>query len=601
MKTRNIAITISCVIVCCIALLLIFRGYYITSSNTLNQLLYENQKINIQIQQGEIISKVEDVRTTLKTMAAVLEQCESEKGMHKFDSVMEDMSEADDIQAQGVQYFSFSGFHMEEMSQEDQKIIEELKAGESIVSQIHKSSIDQKTYYGIAEPVSLKGEYVGFVRGLIDSDTLLQFGKSGVFGDDTETYLIHRDGDNALMDYLGEDKADNLFEDIKAICDEPEKLDKLKEEMNGRSEKAVIQTTAQENTLIISCASLPYNDWLVFNVVHSDKADDYVQRMADEGINGALIIVGMTAIVLALFFVIHYFTGKNQRYEKEKTALLANFSDTILCEYEMKRDCISCTSNIMKMLPVENTRVNQFRSYAKEQGLIFPEDVKIVKGIFTTMPKEGEILDYEIRLKNIDGEYNWYRIDVMALYIKGKLQDRLILKISDIAERKEKEMELVEKAQFDALTGLMNRDSFENKVKAKLEEGGEGYMFLLDIDDFKHINDTYGHQSGDEILKKAGKCIKNSFRSKDYAARYGGDEFFMFVLSPMSDEAVQRRASVLVKEISSITMEGHPDFKVTCSVGVVKSQSEGYEELLEKADKAMYKAKEDGKNSWIML
>lgn len=598
MKKRSTLVVISCIAVYFIAILFIFRGYHHTSSSALNQLLYENQKINIQVQQREVISKVEDVHTTLKTMAEVLEECESEEEMRKFDDVMDKMGRAESLSAQGVQYYSFAALNLEKMSEEDRQTIETLRKGEPVMSTIHRSLVDGESYYGIAEPVSLDGEYVGFVRGLIVADTLLRPSESGVFGDDTETYLIHKNGDNALMQYQEDEEAVNLFEIAKSICDEPEKVEELKAEMDQGSESAVIQTTAQGGSLILSCVSLPYNDWMIFNVVHSDTVASYVQRLADGGRDTVLVVGGMAAIVIVFVLVIYYYIGKEQRYEKERASLLANFSDTVLCDYDIKKDSISCTANIKRMFPLKETTVSQFSVYAKHLELVYPEDSKVVKEIITTMPKEGEILDYEIRLKNMAGEYSWYRIDAAALYIKGKTQHQLILKITDIAERKEREQGLMEKAQSDALTGLFNRDFFEEKVREKLEKGADGYLFLLDLDDFKYINDTYGHQIGDETLVKVGQCIRDSFRKEDYVGRYGGDEFLMFMSAPVSELVAQGRAEALIREVSSITLEEYPDFKLTCSVGLVKAEGEGYEQLLKKADRAMYNVKQKGRNSW---
>lgn len=600
MKKRNIAMGISCVIVYCIALLFIFRGYHQTSSDVLHQLLYENQKIHIQSQQSEIISKVESVRTSLKTMTAVLEECKSEEEMHKFDAVMEQMSYADDIQAQSVQYFSFSGLNTEKMSQDDQQIIEALKKGQSVVSRIHQSSVDYRIYYGIAEPVNINGQYVGFIRGLIVSDTLLGSADAGVFGGDMETFLIHENGDNAMLDYIERDESTNLYELLKTICDKPEDVDEIKEEISQGKSAVVIQTTVKGDNVIISCGSLPYNDWWILNVVYSDKVGSYVQMMTEEGRNTVLTVTGMAAFIMVLFLIAYYYIGKEQRYEKKKTALMANFSDTVLCEYDIKRDHVSCTSNIVEMLPIGKTSVSHFSEYVKGQGLIFPEDREIVRQIITTMPKEGEILNYEVRLKNSTGGYSWYRVDVIALYIKGKKQDKLILKINDITTRKENELGLLEKVQSDALTGLLNRDTFEKMVRTALKEGG-GYLYLLDLDNFKQVNDTYGHQMGDDILRKVGECIRHSFRSRDYVARYGGDEFLMFILSPVSEEVAKDRADTLVKDISKLTLENYPEFKMTCSIGMAKSQGEAYEQLLEKTDRAMYEAKRVSKNAWIML
>lgn len=600
MKKRNIAMGIGCAIVYCAALLLIFRGYYKASSNTLSQLLYENQKMNIQAQQRDIISKVDNVHTTLKTIVTALETCDTEAEMQRYKPAMEQLSAASDIQALGVEYYSFSTMKAEDIAECGQQTIEQLKEGESVISKVYEYPSSQKTYYTISEPVSLNNQYVGFVRGMIVSDILLSPPRTGVFEGDTETYLIYGNGEDALANNQYGQEINNLFKNTQEICDEPEKLYELKKMIDEGNETATIQTTSQGKTLILSCARLPYNDWRVFNIIRSDSIDSYAQKMTVEGRKIVLLVMGMASLIILIFLVVYGIIGKKQHYEKERAALLENFSDTVLCEYDIKKDCISCTSNIVKMLPIQETRLSHFRTYVAEKGLIHSDDQETVKQILATMPKEGEILDYNVRLKNTEGGYNWYRLDVIAIYIKGKLQDQLIIKINDITEQKEHELGLLKKAESDVLTGLLNRDTFEKRVKRKMQDTG-GYMFLLDLDNFKMINDKYGHQVGDELLKKTAQCICHNFRYKDDVARYGGDEFLMFMESPVSESVVKNRLTVLVDEISKLTLENYPDLRMTCSVGAAKSTGEEYEVLLKKADKAMYQAKETKKNCWIML
>lgn len=600
MKKRNIGLTICCIVVCCIALLAIFRGYYVWAEDILDQLMYDNQKAYAQSQRNEVIAKVGDVSSTLKTMAAVLEECASEEEMSKFDSVMETMGESEDIQAEGVRYFSFRDLNIDVMSDGDKAVLRRLQSGESVISDIYTSSADRKTYYGIAEPVYLNGECIGFVRGLIDSTTLLYSSQVGLFREEAESYLMHVNGDNAFQDNSDEGEVINMYDSLKKICDEPEVIDELAQKMKDGNEIEVVQTTFQGTTVLISCISLPYNDWIILNSVCSEKLNQYIADMAIRGRNTILFIICSASFVIILLVVVYYFNNREHRFEQKRAMLLANFSDTVLCEYDIKKDRMSCSSNITKMLSVTDTLVENFSSFIVKAESVHPDDMEVLKEMLSVIPEEGEVLEYELRLKNCKEEFNWYDIHVTALSVKGKQQERLILKINDITDSKKKELGLVQRAESDGLTGLLNRETFKDKVEQRLTVDKGGYLFLLDLDDFKEINDTYGHQCGDEILRMTAKCLRKSFRGEDYTGRYGGDEFLVFMPAPASIEAVRERAMILTGAVSSLQLENNGNIKLTCSVGVAKYEGGTYADLLKKADEAMYKAKEAGKNSWVL-
>lgn len=584
----------------CVLLLAIFRGYYTWTEETFNRLMYENQGAYTQSQREEVVARVEDVRTSLKTITAILEQCGSEEEMSQFDVVMKAMGERSDIQPEGVQYFSFKAINTDIMRKADQQVIAQLKAGEPVVSNVYQSKTDEKAYYGIAEPVFLGGEYVGFVRGIIKPDTLLYSNQSGFLRDETESYVIHANGNNVLMDYMEADDIVNLYESMKESCDEPEKIDALKEAMMSGKKLDVVQTTSKGETWFISCAALPYNDWLIFNTTYSDDVNSYIDSMAAEGRRMVVIVIIMTAVVIGLLLLLYYQNNKEQRYEQKRAVQIANFSDTVLCEYDLKKDKISCTSNITKMLAVEDVMLEDFHKYIKERELVYPEDKELLYTALSDIPADTETKEYEIRLKSSEQEYRWYAVHVIALYMKKRIPGQLILKVTDITESKKEVLGLLKKNEQDVLTGLLNREAFCKKVQKCLEEEKRGYLLVVDLDHFKQVNDRYGHQTGDELLKMTAECMRRCFRSEDYLGRFGGDEFLAFMAGAAAKEAAAGRAELLVKLISEIRIEQQPDLKISCSIGVAQYTGGSYKAFMEKADKAMYTAKENGRNSWIL-
>ncbi len=162
-------------------------------------------------------------------------------------------------------------------------------------------------------------------------------------------------------------------------------------------------------------------------------------------------------------------------------------------------------------------------------------------------------------------------------------------------------MELQNKAETDLLTELLNKISTENKIKEYLESEGHDktcMMCVLDIDNFKKINDTMGHAFGDEVLSTLGKKIKTEFRVTDIIGRTGGDEFIIF-LKDLKDEAViEREAGRVAGFFKDFTVGTYTKYSPTASIGAAIYPRDGadYEGLYKAADTALYKAKKRGKN-----
>lgn len=157
-------------------------------------------------------------------------------------------------------------------------------------------------------------------------------------------------------------------------------------------------------------------------------------------------------------------------------------------------------------------------------------------------------------------------------------------------------------SQRDGLTGLFRRGVFIEKineeiVKARNFKHTVGLM-MIDIDHFKHINDTYGHQVGDEVLKEVARIIKESVYETDFVSRYGGEEFA--IIMPRAEiEGSTRKANYIREIVSSHRIKaGFVDIKVTISGGIAyyPYDASTAEDLIEKADKALYFSKKTGRN-----
>lgn len=166
----------------------------------------------------------------------------------------------------------------------------------------------------------------------------------------------------------------------------------------------------------------------------------------------------------------------------------------------------------------------------------------------------------------------------------------------------EKSAFVAQSSTIDELTQLHTRDVFDVTLKKHTDEAIRTNTFLcllmIDLDDFKQVNDQYGHQVGDDVLKSVGHCINEIVREMDLAARYGGEELAI-ILPNSSIEDAYKTAERVRMSINQLIFDG---FSVTVSIGVSSTDSKTKntpEILIKKADEALYKAKKMGKNRTI--
>ncbi|AFB25952.1 MULTISPECIES: PleD family two-component system response regulator [spotted fever group] len=160
----------------------------------------------------------------------------------------------------------------------------------------------------------------------------------------------------------------------------------------------------------------------------------------------------------------------------------------------------------------------------------------------------------------------------------------------------------------DGLTGLFNRRYFDIHLKQIIEKTNKESiklcLLMCDIDNFKHVNDTYGHQAGDKVLTIVSRILKNTLRVTDLIARFGGEEFTILLTDIDISKAIETAERVRVKiEYMNFHIEDQIEpLKTTISIGVTKyKKEESIESFIERADKAMYEAKTTGKNKVVKL
>jgi len=172
---------------------------------------------------------------------------------------------------------------------------------------------------------------------------------------------------------------------------------------------------------------------------------------------------------------------------------------------------------------------------------------------------------------------------------------KLAMAYNEIYDMKAKtERHLLIKAEYDALTGILNRRAFDQICQTSAEKKQKIALLLVDLDNFKAINDTYGHSGGDTVLKELARILVATFRKDDYVSRIGGDEFAVVLPDFKMDSTTRivEKIKIVNEELSHMKDDIHP---VSISVGVALSDDGYSQELFDKADKALYAVKSNGR------
>ena len=281
--------------------------------------------------------------------------------------------------------------------------------------------------------------------------------------------------------------------------------------------------------------------------------------------------------------------------------LLSHFANTYLFEYRFRSRILTFSDNLPVELALE-FQLEGAQCSARLRELIHPEDFSKLHDLITVPPTPRQEINCELRLRHSSGAYAWYECRTVATYDKAGRPVTLLGRFENIDARKYREANLMARSTRDDLTGLLNRSAVTLRVEEWIQspqakEGGA--LFMLDLDNFKTINDTQGHATGDRALLQTARVLRETFRGTDILGRAGGDEFLVFMTGVNSPAVAADRAERLCRAFSE-RAESSSGALFTCSVGVSLFPADGsrYADLFEAADAAMYQAKREGKNSY---
>ena len=305
--------------------------------------------------------------------------------------------------------------------------------------------------------------------------------------------------------------------------------------------------------------------------------------------------------------------------------VVVNFSDITLQKDQIPfRDIVEEASDVVIVTKADkivddgpqivyvNKAFSQLTEYSKEE--VLGKTPRILQKERTSSQTRDEIrqalsenraISREILNYSKSGRPYWLELNIVPL--KNSFGDVTYFAAieRDISSQVQKQKELTDLAEKDPLTGLLNRRGFTEKASALLQSLGEQrpyYIALMDMDYFKRINDNYGHDVGDAVLRQFARAMQAEFRGQDVAARFGGEEFVVLLNCSSAEVAVKVLERFRQKtESSSVAINDNLQINATVSIGCasVAPGAMSLDDALKQADKALYEAKAQGRNRVI--
>lgn len=280
-------------------------------------------------------------------------------------------------------------------------------------------------------------------------------------------------------------------------------------------------------------------------------------------------------------------------------------SQEVLSQVLNNLGCALIIINTDKTILYVNKKAKDLTGYCEEE-LLGKRPQELLFALFTSEKCSFEKLlsggtcEFDCLLKRKDGKEFFAHLNATLVRVNEE-KDFVVITFIDITERKELEKRLFEASITDPLTGLYNRRFMDEALKMeKTMADRYGIVFsliLIDLDNFKIINDVYGHGVGDRVLSLLSQLLKENLRKADIPARWGGEEFLILLRNVNLSQALQvaEKLRHLICGLKVPPAEG-----ISASFGVAEyHQGESIDETIKRADLALYKAKAEGKNCVI--
>ncbi len=479
-----------------------------------------------------------------------------------------------------------------------------------VVTEIEKSRVTGKRVFMVSGPIfNPDKDVVGVLHGAIRLEDFHPYGDNDIHYqnlyiqviDKNGNYIVsnqdkHLPGDNSSFDGLRISKGDVPANEII--------------EMIRQGKSIVTKRNYGDVDYTVYFEPLKLNSWYMVVAVNdtyiAERVDSFMKTMVYPLIIKILCIL-ILLYVLVLFYIRRSERQKLRKEEKLRKQLLAGVEGFMVIDLQADK-ILRCSEALIAPYSKKISYSNLLEFW--KDSLIAPEyaqktaDKMSISSIVERFKAGVDTETIEYPIQNADGAMIWRECVIMV-----KEEDSYLMAYSiyrNISSKKQTELLLKEKAERDYLTGLYNRSYCVEVVNqliqsGKLQDNRKQVFVLIDLDNFKSINDNLGHQIGDKALQDVANILIHHFREYDVVCRLAGDEFVV-LLKNIPAKTVERNIAVLLNKLQLTYTENLQSVSITASIGISFISEHGvtFEEVYTKADKALYLSKERGKNKFYI-
>jgi diguanylate cyclase (GGDEF)-like protein len=460
------------------------------------------------------------------------------------------------------------------------------------------------------EKDSEKQKVVGVITGTFSYSILDNLFSVDTFGGEGYSFIIDKEG--TIL--IGSKSPNRLcftgnwfdfFHKNKALS--TSRLSVIYSDMQSNRTGLETYSVNSENRIVVY-TPVGVNDWYVLSVVTAD----YI--LSQQGKITRITIL-LIMVMLFVFAVITVFLTclikQKAKIEKDNSryAINSENSQTLIFEYDYEKKTVEFTGNTdfvfgenIRQLPVDKFEIISSKIHESERNLI--------QNIRSFRESGGTNYTTELRFRNTSGGYSWFKLSGMIISDKNTSAPiKFIGNLVNVNAQVMHEQELKTQAERDLLSGLLNKIYMEKHVTKAISESSQemiGALFIIDLDNFKQVNDQLGHSFGDQAICDTANKLTLVFSEKDFIGRIGGDEFCVFLCLKAS---VANAKSVIEKKANTLKAILAEDYSnetvavpVTPSIGIslFPEQGSSFKDLFRQADIALYHVKNNGKNNYAV-
>ncbi|WP_310602970.1 sensor domain-containing diguanylate cyclase [Anaerosporobacter sp.] len=342
---------------------------------------------------------------------------------------------------------------------------------------------------------------------------------------------------------------------------------------------------------------------VVYDQSISKELDNYSINIDHDFIRVVFILECLILFVQICYYIINSQMNAKLLIEKEKYTTILKHTHGVLWEYDIKTDILK-KSNKDNGLHLGSDHITHYLSQSFKDDIIHPDDKNTYEEFCNHLKSGKKEIHTMFRSQDVSGEYVWFEIVGVTLY-RNNVPITVIGTTTNI-DKQQKEYELLKQhAEEDPLTKLYNRATAEAKINSIIENSDSHHIHafcMIDIDDFKSLNDNLGHTFGDTVLIEFSSKLDALLAPNDFAFRIGGDEFAVFLNDIPSVDYAQNVSKQICSIFNNLLVEEERSCDISGSLGISLYPNHGstFEELFALADVALYHSKGLGKDCYSL-